>query len=94
MTRTEAIEALRQPKDATPREAKVSEVLAGLDDILIAHGLADDVEALREFDVERIDQAGTFVLGSLEGAIDGELYVLRWLASPDVGVRLPSQDID
>ncbi|WP_176222993.1 hypothetical protein [Aurantimonas sp. 22II-16-19i] len=52
MTRLQAIEALRQLKDTTPREAKLSEAVAVLEDVLIAHGLADVVEAFRELDVE------------------------------------------
>ncbi|WP_176223078.1 hypothetical protein [Aurantimonas sp. 22II-16-19i] len=52
MTRTEAIEALRQLKDTTPREAKLSDAVAILEEVLIAHGLADVVEAFRELEVE------------------------------------------
>ena len=52
MNRTEAIEALRRLKDATPREAKLSEAVAILEEVLIAHGLADVVEAFRELEVE------------------------------------------
>lgn len=52
MTRTEAIEALRQLKDAKPREAKLSDAVAVLEETLIAHGLADVVEAFRALDVE------------------------------------------
>jgi hypothetical protein len=52
MTRTEAIESLRRLKDASPREAKLSEAVAILEEVLIAHGLADVVEAFRALDVE------------------------------------------
>lgn len=52
MTRTEAIEALRALKDATPPEARTSDAVAILEEVLIAHGLADVVEAFRELEVE------------------------------------------
>ncbi len=52
MSRTEALEALRKLKDTTPREAKLSEAVAILEEVLIAHGLADVVEAFRALDVE------------------------------------------
>lgn len=52
MTRTEAIEALRKLRDTAPREAKLSEAVAILEEVLIAHGLADVVEAFRALEVE------------------------------------------
>lgn len=52
MTRTEAVDALRALKDATPREARTSDAVAILEEVLIAHGLADVVDAFRELEVE------------------------------------------
>ena len=52
MSRTEAIEALQKLNDATPREAKLSEAVAILEEVLIAHGFADVVEAFRALDVQ------------------------------------------
>ncbi len=52
MSRTEAIEALRQLQNATPREAKLSDAVAVLEEVLIAHGLADVVKAFRALEVE------------------------------------------
>ncbi|MCE7026391.1 hypothetical protein [Jiella avicenniae] len=52
MKRSEAIEALRQLKDATPREAKLSEAVAILEEVLLTHGFADVVEAFRALDPE------------------------------------------
>ncbi len=52
MSRTDAIEALRQLHEATFREAKLSDAVAILEEVLIAHGLADVVEAFRGPDLE------------------------------------------
>ena len=52
MTRTEAVEELRKLKNATPREVKLSDAVAILEQVLITHGLADVVEAFCDLDVE------------------------------------------
>ncbi|MCQ0986376.1 hypothetical protein [Jiella marina] len=52
MSRTKAIDSLRNLKDATPRERKASDAVAILEEVLIAHGFADVVEEFRKLEVE------------------------------------------